>query len=380
VTKFILVANTDWYLYNFRISLARAIRDSGTRVLLASPIGPYVSDLAAAGFEWRELRISRRGLNPLREFVSILQFRSLYQRERPDLVHHFTLKPVLYGSIAARWSGAPAVVNSVTGLGYLFINPSKTATYLRMLVRPLFRLALSYERSRIIFQNQEDRDLFAHYGLMRRDQTLIIPGSGVDPDEFKPSPEPAGDAIILLASRMLWDKGVGELVEAIRLIHRQGVTCKAILVGSSDEGNPSAIPTAQLENWNKEGVVEWQGHRDDMAAVMRNVHIVALPTYGEGLPRVLIEASAAGKPIVASDVPGCRQIVQDGVNGILIPCRDVKALADALIRLIKDPARRDRMGHAGRQLVLTRFTNQHINGQTLRLYRELLHERIAGDY
>jgi glycosyltransferase involved in cell wall biosynthesis len=378
VTKISLSANTDWYLFNFRLSLARAVRETGANVLLVSPDGPYVSRIQGTGFRWHELKISRRGVNPIRELTTLASYFALYRRERADLVHHFTIKPVLYGSLAARLSGVPAVVNSVTGLGYVFINPSKTAAFMRLLVMPIFRQALLYRRSRVIFQNRQDRELFIESGLVRRELTHIIPGSGVDPDEFKAVPEPSGEPIILLASRMLWDKGVGELVEAMRLIRQQGVACRAILVGRSDKGNPSAIPEAQLETWNEEGVVEWWGHRDDMPAVMQNVHLVVLPTYGEGLPKVLIEACAAGRPVVASDVPGCREIVQDGVNGLLVPCRDVQTLAKALIRLVRDPALRERMGRAGRELVLSRLTNQHINDQTLHVYRELLESQSVG--
>lgn len=370
--KIILSANTDWYIYNFRLSLAKAIKQAGAEILLISPPGSYASRISEQGFDWKPLNISRRSMNPLQELATLLAYLALYRREQPSLVHHFTIKPVLYGSLAARILNVPAVVNSVTGLGYVFVNPGRFAALLRILVKPFYRIALSAHHSRVIFQNQRDRDLFVGQELVSTDRTLIIPGSGVDPNQFKPRLELLGEPVILMASRMLWDKGVGELVEAARLLRQRGIAGKIVLVGGTDEGNPASVSSSQLRKWQDEGIIEWLGHRDDMPGIMASAHIVVLPSYGEGLPKVLIEAGAAGKPVVATDVQGCRDIIQHGVNGLLVPPKNAVALAEALNRLIDDAELREKMGVEARKLILESYTNDHINRQTLELYRKMI--------
>ena len=372
VTKVILSANTDWYLYNFRLSLSKAIRSSGVDLLLASPLGPYVSRIKEEGLRWRELPMSRRGFAPSGEMAALLRFFALYSSERPDLVHHFTIKPVLYGSLAARWARILAVVNSITGLGYVFVNPGKPAALLRPVVRRLYRSALAGSRVRVIFQNARQREQFLREGLADAERSVVIPGSGVDPERYRPRPEPSGEPVVLMAGRMLWDKGIGELVAAARLLRQQGVQVRFVLVGAVDDGNPASVPEKQLCAWQEEGVVRWLGHQDDMPEVLGKCHIVALPSYGEGIPKALIEAAAAGKPIVATDVAGCRDVVQDGVNGLLVAPRDVEQLAGAIRRLASDASLRGRMGEAGRARVLKEFADEHINRETLWVYRELL--------
>ena len=371
MTKIILSSNTDWYLYNFRLSLAKEILDHGYDLLLLSPPGRYSEILLSDGMRWQAIRLSR-GLNPISDFSTLLQYIGVYRREQPDLVHHFTFKPVIFGSIAARYAGIPATVNSVTGLGYLFVNPGRLAPLLRLVVRPLLRLALKSKNAMTIFQNEEDALFFEEQGLVRSGQYLTIESSGVDVERFSPTPEPAGDPIILLAARMLWDKGVGELVEAARILSRQGVQGKVVLVGDVDSGNPATIGEAQLRDWADEGVVEWWGHQDDMPEILGRCHVVVLPSYGEGVSRTLIEAAAAGRPIVASDVPGCREVVSHGKNGFLVPPKDPRALADAISRLLSDRDLRTRMGQAGRDIALERFSDKLVNAKTLQIYSSLL--------
>lgn len=376
--KTILFANTGWYLYNFRRSLAQGLRDSGVDVILVSPPDRYARRLVDDGFRWHDLPLSRQGINPLAELGAVVACYRLYRQERPALVHHFTLKPVAYGSIAAWIAGIPAVVNSIAGQGYVFVSPDQRAHRLRGPVRWLLRFALSRPHSRAIFQNQPDRDDFLARGLVADASSRIIRGSGVDVGRFRPSPEPEGIPTVVMASRMLRDKGVYDLVTAARNLHEGGVACRVLLAGDADPGNPASIPVEQLRSWSQAGEVEWLGHVEDVPALYAQSHIVVLPTaYGEGLPRSLIEAAAAGRPIVATDVPGCREVVRQGYNGLLVPVRDPARLADALRQLITDRQQRLEMGRRGRELAVGEFSTDRVVGDTLNLYREMLGPKFS---
>jgi glycosyltransferase involved in cell wall biosynthesis len=363
--KIILFANTDWYLYNFRLPLAKALRARGADVTLLSPPGEYAARLQAEGFRWLAFPLNRKGMNPLAELVTILRLRRLYRRERPDLVHHFTVKPVLYGSLAARLAGIPAVVNSITGLGYLFLGGGTRRRLLRTLARMLYRVSLG--GTRVIFQNEDDRRAFLDLRLVRPEQADLVPGSGVDVTRFVPAPEPAGTPVVLLAARLLWDKGVGEFVEAAR---RLTVRARFVLAGDPDADNPAAVPPEQLRAWQEEGVVEWQGWQDDMPAVLAGASVFCLPSYREGLSKTLAEAAACGRAIVTTDVPGCRDVVAHGVNGLLVPPRNADALAEAIAALLADPSLRRKMGAAGRRIAEEHFSIEHVVGATLAVYRQ----------
>ena len=370
--KIILFANTDWYLYNFRLSLAHKLADQNWEVVLASPPGPYVNRFAQEGFRWESMPLSRRGLRFHQEFFTLLRMIRFYFQEKPDIAHHFTIKPVFYGSLAARISGIPAVVNSITGLGFFFLSPERHVVRLRRFVIPLYRCALASRRSRIIFENSADLDVFLDRGLARSDQVRLIEGVGVDLDRFVPTEEHKGSPVTIMAARMLWDKGAGEFVQAARLLKEKYPRARFALVGAPDPGNPSTIPEDQLYHWVQEGVVEWWGHRLDMPEVFRDAHIIALPSYSEGLPTVLLEAAASARPIVATDIPGCREAVEDNVSGLLVAVGDHVGLARSLEKLIQDEALRKKMGRAGRRLVERRFNQQMVNEKTIDMYHELL--------
>lgn len=371
MAKILLIANTDWYLYRFRLSLARFLQGRRLEVVLVSPGGEYAPLIAAAGFRWVEWRVGRKSVNPLAELGAILALWRILIRERPALVHLHTVKPVLYGSLAARLAGVNAVVRSITGRGYVFLGQDWQARFLRPLVSSLYRYLLSGKGGAAIFENDADRRFFLDRKLVCPSAAHLIEGVGVDTEHYRPLPEPAGTPVILLAARMLWDKGVGTLVEAARLLHAR-TAARVILVGDPDEGNPASIPVETLRGWNEEKVVEWWGWQDDMRAVYENCHIVVLPSLGEGLPTALLEGAACGRPLVATDVPGCRDVVQDGVNGFLVPPGDAPALAKAFERLIQDRELRARMGAAARTRVEARFADKSIHAQTLEVYRLLL--------
>ena len=370
--RIVLVANTDWYLYNFRLSLARKLRDRGWDVHLVSPEGPYVERLRAEGFPWVGLALSRRGVFLPAEALTVLQMTSLYRKLRPEVVHHHTLKAVLYGSLAARWAGVPHIVDSVTGLGYVFLSHQAAARLLRGLVLLGLRQALASPRVHVVFENSGDRDFFAARGLVRPLQHSLIEGVGVDLNLYRFSPEPEGPPVVVLASRMLWDKGVGDFVEAVRRLRVRLPTARFALVGAPDVGNPSSIPIEQIQSWVDEGIVEWWGHRHDMPNVFAQSHIVVLPSRGEGVPSVLLEAAASGRPVVATDIPGCRDVVVEGETGSLVPPGEVKALTEALATLMGDPDLRKKMGSRARARAQERFDQEEVNVKTIAIYERLL--------
>jgi len=371
MTKIILAANTDWYLFNFRRSLAFFLRDLGYEIALVTPSGPFVQEFKRDGFRWINWELGRQSVAPWRELPALVALFKLYRQEQPDLVHHHTIKPVLYGSLAARLVGVPHVVNSITGRGYVFLSKDARAALIQKAVRPFYRQAFNHPNQAVIFENDEDRRYFIDQKLLSSQRAWLIGGVGVDTRRFQPAPEPPGPPVVLLSSRMLWDKGVGVLVEAARLLH-QTTPVRVVLVGAPDPGNPASISEAQLLAWAQEGIIEWWGWQSDMNAIYQKAHIVTLPTmYGEGVPTVLLEAAACGRPLVATDIPGCRAIVQDSVNGLLIAPGDPLELAQALGKLLADPSLRGRMGAASRQIVLKEFTVERVNQSTQAVYETL---------
>jgi glycosyltransferase involved in cell wall biosynthesis len=366
--RVLLFANTDWYLYNFRRDLAQALLRRGDEVILLSPPGEYAPRLQAMGFRWLAFPLARRGMNPLVELRSLGHLTRLYRREKPDLVHHFTIKCVLYGTLAARLAGVKGVVNSITGLGYIFLPGGAPKSILRAFVSLWYRAVLG--GSRVIFENDDDRQAFLRFGFIRPADGNLIPGVGVDTQRFTPAPFPEGPPVVVLAARLLWDKGIGEFVEAARRLRAGGVRARFALAGRTDPGNPASIPDAQIEAWRDEGVVEWWGWIEDMANALVKANIVCLPSYREGLPTVLIEAAACGRPVIASNVPGCRETVAEGVNGLLVRAGEAESLAGAIRQLVLDAALCRRMGAAGRRMAEERFSSTVILDKILAVYMQ----------
>jgi glycosyltransferase involved in cell wall biosynthesis len=370
--RLLLLANTDWYLFNHRLALAKAAREEGMMIILASPRGSYVPKLEAEGFEWFEVPMERGSVNIIREIHTLIHCIRLYRRLKPDLVHHFTIKPVFYGSLAARWVDVPVIVNSITGLGYLFSSRSQQMASLRYLLKPLYKKALGHPNQIMIFQHTGDLETYLDLGLVREEKSVIIPGSGVDLNRFVPREEPSGIPVVMMATRMLWDKGVGDLIKVAESLKIDGPDVRVVLVGQPDSGNPSSIPEKTLIKWHEAGVIEWLGHQDNMPDLFAQAHIVVLPSYSEGIPKSLIEAAAMKKPIISTDLPGCREIVQHGRSGFLVIPGDLKALKEAITRLVQDKSLREEMGSVGRQIALERFNDRMINDQILLIYSEHL--------
>ncbi len=371
--KILFLVTEDWYFRLHWIELARASRDAGFEVLLAMRVQEHGQEICRQGFKLFPISLLRRSVNPIREVLTVVELARLYRAQKPDLVYHVAIKPILYGTIAARLVGVPSVVNVFAGLGYTYTSEEFRARLLRLGLKVGLNAACRSAGSIAVFQNEEDQAQLVRDHVVRQSQTRVIRGTGVDTDRFRPTSDESVQPIVLLPGRMLWDKGVGEFLEAARLIRRQKPGVRFVLVGRCDEDNPASIQPEQLQRWQEEKVIEWWGHRSDMPTVLGHAAVVVLPSYREGLPVSLLEAAACGKPIIATDVPGCREVVRHRVNGLLVPPRNATALADAITILLENKELRNELGHRGREMVVKEFSSTLVIQQTLALYYELLH-------
>ena len=371
--RILFVAANDWYFYWHRLALAERIAAAGYDVEVATPPGRFCDAISAAGIRHHPIQIDRQGLNPLKDIATIKRLANLYRDLQPTIVHHVAIKPIIYGSMAAKLAKVPAIVNAMPGTGYLFVSRQLLARLIRPGVMMAFRFLLNAANSRVILENRDDQQMWISRRVLRPDRVVVMPGCGVDTDAFRPGPEPPGPPLVVLPARLLFYKGIVEFVEAARLLRQRGALARFALVGEGDPGNPASVPAERLREWKREGVVELFGWHDDMSWVFAQAHIACLPSHGgEGVPRSLLEAAACGKPIVTTDVPGCRDIVHQGDNGLLVPALQVAPLADALDRLIRDQTMRRSMGARGRERALTEFSADIVAEQTLQLYAELL--------
>ena len=368
--KLLFLVTEDWYFCSHRLPLACAARDAGFEVSVATRVRSHGKQITDAGLRLIPLGLQRSGRNPWRELAAIGEIVRIYRRIAPDIVHHVAMKPVLYGSLAAKIASVPVVVNALAGMGYVFTSNKLSAK----LLRPLITLALRFllKNGQVILQNPDDRAALVAAGVLKTEQVTLIRGSGVDTAIFQSTSEPDGTPLVVLPARMLWDKGVGEFVAAARLLKQNGVEARFVLAGERDPDNPADIPLEQLQAWHESGNVAWLGKQEDMPSLLAQASIVCLPSYREGLPKALLEAASCGRAIVATDVPGCREAVHHNENGLLVPPRDAVALATALRLLIENPNLRRQFGLRGRERAEQEFSVEKITAETLALYRELL--------
>ena len=372
--KIIFFANTEWYLYNFRLGLARYLRDKGYEVIMMSPMGPYGEKLVQEGFRWYGLPMDRMSINIFTEMKLLWKIWKIYRSEKPDVVHNFTIKCVVYGSLMGRFAGVHSRINAVTGLGHVFIGGSLKASLLRPIVKLLLKMTLAGKQSRLILQNPDDKALFLKLGLVDENKIDLIKGSGVNTDLFLPVDHSVKKPFkVFLAARLLWEKGIREYIEVIKFLHeKRPGEFEFYLVGSSDSGNPSAVPQDDIDQWIREDLVIAPGHVDDIHTMMKEMDLVVLPSYREGVPRGLIEAAAMELPIITTDAPGCREIVADGVNGYLVPVRDWKVMANKMEYLLDNTDICEQLGKAGRQKVLDEFDEKIVFEKTFHVYEKVL--------
>jgi glycosyltransferase involved in cell wall biosynthesis len=371
--RLLILVNDPTFFCSHRLPVALAAQAAGYEVHIATSAGPAVNSIVRAGFTHHVLPLSRSGLNPFKELLSFLMIFWLMLRLRPKLVHLVTIKPVLYGGLAARIARVPCVVAAVSGLGFIFIAHGVRATVGRWLAGAFYKVALGHGNLKVIFQNPDDRDSLTKLAHIPMGKVVMIRGSGVDLTQFIHNSPPPGLPVVLLAARLLADKGVHEFVQAARLLKQRGLSARFCLVGTVDLANPTSLTNGELAQWASEGVVELWGHRSDMPQVLSAAQVVVLPSYyGEGLPKVLIEAAACGRAVVTTDHPGCRDAVESGISGVLVPVRDADALANALEGLINDPKLCLTMGNAGRSLAERAFDVRQVVAAHLRIYQELI--------
>lgn len=370
--RLLFVVNNPAFFMSHRLPVAQAAQRAGYDVHVATMDGPAVADIVALGMTHHVIPMTRSGKRPLQELGTLLALLRLFRRLRPRVVHLVTIKPVLYGGIAARLARVPGMVAAISGLGFVFLSNSLKMRLVRSVVARLYRLALGHPNSRVIFQNASDRDLLKSLGAVRDEQVVLIRGAGVDLDLCQALPEPAAPPVVAtMVARLLRDKGVWEFVEAARLLRARGVPVTMRLVGGVDAGNPTSATPAEVEAWQREGCVEALGERSDVPQLYAASHIAVLPSYREGLPKSLIEAAACGRAVVTTDVPGCRDAIDPDKTGLLVPVRDPQALADAIARLVDDAALRHSMGVAGRALAEREFNIERVARIHVELYDTL---------
>ena len=388
--KILYSANTDWSLYNFRRAQIESTLKQNWKVGCVCSKGPFIKLIKKFGVKKVFLlRNYKKNINLIRDVFLAFEYYRIYKRWKPAIVHQFSVKPVIYGTVAARLARVPLIVNTIPGLGYAFSDMKKERNILRNIVLLLYRIASRYSDF-MFFQNEEDQRFFIHHKIVIKDNTSVIPGSGVDTQnysqdkidknildqikkklEYKPN-----QILILMVSRMLYDKGITELVECSERIKRINPDVRFLLAGPLDPSNPAHIPLKVIEKWQKENKIEYLGRRSDIRELIGLTDIVVFPSYREGKPRFLLEAASMGKPIITTDVPGCRDIVENGENGILVPIKDVESLAGAVTKLINSPELRRIMGERSRKRAEKEFDERIVIDQTLRVYRQLIRQKL----
>ncbi|MBT6273351.1 MAG: glycosyltransferase family 4 protein [Chromatiales bacterium] len=369
--KLVFFVSEDWYFCSHRLPIARAAHAAGFDVHVITRVTNHGRILQNEGFTVHPLALNRGDRRVWRELPLLCRLAWLYWKLGPCIAHQVALKPVLYGSIVAIAAPGVRVVNALAGLGFLFTSRAAKESVAARLVNAVLGPVLRLKGRRVIVQNPDDREQLLGLGVPAS-HLHMIRGSGVDVTYYRPVPEPDGVPVAAMVSRLLWDKGVGEFVEAARVLRDRGVSVRIVLVGSVDPANPASIDEQQVLDWVSEGVVEWWGHTDDVRDVWARSHIAVLPSYREGLPKSLLEAAACGRPLVATTVTGCREVAVEGASALTVPARSAGELAIAIERLAGDAQLRRTLGANARALVEREFAVERVIEETLNVYEQLL--------
>ena len=374
--RLIYIVSEDWVFVSHRLTLAKQAIKDGYDVTAITNISNHKDVLLSAGLKVFNINFCRSFKRPFSDIHSIYQLIKLFRLLKPEVIHNVGLKISLISSIAAFIVRVPVAINAYTGLGYVFSSNDMLARVIRLLLNSPLKYLNHRASTWVVFQNEDDEALFENSNLINKERTLLIKGSGVDVNEFPFSDELPGQLKVMLASRLLWDKGVGEFIKASRQLKISYPEVTFVLVGDVDEQNPLSLTKGIIDSWVNEGFIEWWGHKQNMPEVLKLAHIVALPSYREGLPKVLLEAASIGRALVATDVPGCREIVRDGVNGFLVQAKESKCLAEAIEKLILNKELRTQMGLKSREIIETELSSEIINKQFIELYNSAI--KLSG--
>ncbi|HBH10915.1 MAG TPA: glycosyltransferase family 1 protein [Gammaproteobacteria bacterium] len=370
--KLFFIVSEDKSFWSHRLSLALSAIDAGYDVTLVSNFNKLESKIKNRGVNVININFVRSSKHPFTDLKNIFKLIFILRKEKPDIIHNVALKTILIASIAGLFSKKMVIINAFTGLGYVFSSDQLHAKLIRFFIKPIFKLLFRRSNYWTIFQNPDDMNLFERLGLINLNQSTLIRGSGVETNKFIQSDDLNKIPVVMLASRMLWDKGVGEFVKVAKRAYKNKINAEFMLVGGIDNDNPMSIPLSTLKQWVSNGDVQWEGHSDNMPDMLASASIVCLPSYREGLPKVLLEAAAIGRPLIASDGPGCREIVRDKYNGLLVKMRDADSLYEAVLMLVNNRKMRETMGRNSRTLVETELSTTIINTQTIELYRRVV--------
>ena len=370
--RVLYVITEDWFFHSHFLDRAKYIAASGGTVGVATRFSIHEEELRNLGFELFPVNFSRRGLNPITDFLTALKIRKIVRRFKPDIAHNVALKPVVTGTFGELLGRQGVVINALVGMGYIFTSTDTRASVVKPFLSRILKSLLRSKPVHVVIENPDDLNSLVDDGFVRQSQISLIRGAGVDLNAFPSHPEVVGPVVVTLVSRILRDKGVLEFIDAASQLQTRVPEVIFQIVGEPDLGNPSAIPQSDIDSWVSLPNVSYLGRRSDIADILKGSHIVCLPSYREGLPKSLLEALSCGRPIITTDVPGCREVCNDGVNGLLIPARDSSALSHAIEKLALNQDLRQAMGRAGRVRAESEFSNEIVCAQTLDLYRRLM--------
>lgn len=373
--RILFVANSSWFLYNFRSDIMLYMKNKGFEVIGVAPEDNYSNKIRELSIEHIAIKLDRKGKNIVKDFLLILKLAKIYKKYQPTVVHHFTIKPSIYGTMAARMAKVPRIANSITGLGYVFIEKNVTQRFVKF----MYKLSFKSNRVRVIFENPDDKNIFVSNKIINEKHAFVIYGNGVDSTKFSidnsdiaslPNFKKNDGCIIFsLFARMLWDKGIKEFVDAAKIVLEKKKNAKFYLVGGLDDGNPTAAPIIWLNNVSQNPNIQWIDHVEDVRTYMKISDVVVLPSaYKEGVPQSLIESASMSRPLITTDVSGCKEIVIDNLNGIIVPPKDSQKLAEAMLILANDAQKRKQMGVAGRNLMLQKFDSKIVIQNTIKVY------------
>lgn len=371
--KILFLVTEDRAFLSHRLPMARAAIATGADVYVATRMTRHADTIGKAGVHVIHINMDRGNKNPLRELITVASLVAILWRIRPDILHNSGVKPSIDGSLAALFAPAGHVVNMFTGMGAVFVETDKKSV-LRRTITLVLRLLMSRKNTTAVVQNRDDARLLADLGISSTDRCTLIPGSGVNLTDYPALPEPSGPVTFTLAARLLWDKGISEFVEAAKLVAADYPDVRFVVVGEPDPANPKSVDTKTLDRWRDLGIVRFTGQRSDIADIWARSHVAVLPSYREGMPKSMLEAASSGRPLIVTDVPGCRDLVRDGQNGLLVPVQDSKALATAMIRLAADQSLRRLMGHNARKDAEEKFSDQVIEQATRELYQRIFRQ------